>query len=55
MGYDVEPLVTLETKRGILKQALEEQWLLIFEHDATIACGRVEQDGKAYRLADGAG
>jgi len=55
MGYDVEPLVTLETKRGILKQALEEQWLLIFEHDATIAWGRVEQDGKAYRLADGAG
>ncbi|HYU52516.1 MAG TPA: MBL fold metallo-hydrolase [Gemmatimonadaceae bacterium] len=55
MGYDIEPLVTLETKRGILKQALEEQWLLIFEHDATIAWGRVEQDGKAYRLADGAG
>jgi len=55
MGYDVEPLVTLETKRGILKQALEEQWLLIFEHDATIAWGRVEHDGKAYRLADGAG
>ncbi len=51
MGYDIEPLVTLETKRGILKQALEEQWLLIFEHDATIAWGRVEHDGKAYRLA----
>ncbi len=51
MGYDVEPLVTLETKRGILKQALEEQWLLIFEHDATVAWGRIEHDGKAYRLS----
>jgi len=51
MGYDVEPLVTLETKRGILKQALEEQWLLIFEHDATVAWGRVEHDGRAYRLS----
>jgi glyoxylase-like metal-dependent hydrolase (beta-lactamase superfamily II) len=50
MGYDVEPLVTLETKRRILKQALDEQWLLIFEHDATVAWGRVEHDGKAYRL-----
>ena len=50
MGYDVEPLVTLETKRRILKQALEEDWLLIFEHDATTAWGRVEHDGKAYRL-----
>jgi glyoxylase-like metal-dependent hydrolase (beta-lactamase superfamily II) len=50
MGYDVEPLVTLETKRRILKQALDEKWLLIFEHDAEIPWGRVENDGKAYRL-----
>jgi len=28
MGYDVEPLVTLETKRRILRQAEEEEWLL---------------------------
>ncbi|MEO8911300.1 MAG: MBL fold metallo-hydrolase [Gemmatimonadaceae bacterium] len=52
MGYDVEPLVTLETKRRILEQALEENWLLIFEHDATVPWGRVEHDGKAYRLKD---
>ena len=50
MGYDVEPLVTLETKRRILKQAMDEKWLLIFEHDATNAWGRVEHDGKAYKL-----
>ena len=55
MGYDVEPLVTLETKRRILKQAVDENWLLIFEHDARIPWGRVEHDGKAYRLKDGAG
>jgi glyoxylase-like metal-dependent hydrolase (beta-lactamase superfamily II) len=51
MGYDVEPLVTLETKRRILKQALDEDWLLLFEHDATVGWGRVEHDGKTYRLA----
>jgi glyoxylase-like metal-dependent hydrolase (beta-lactamase superfamily II) len=51
MGYDVEPLVTLETKRRILKQAMEEEWLVIFEHDASVAWGRVEHDGKAYHLA----
>jgi len=50
MGYDVEPLVTLETKRRILKQAMDENWLLIFEHDAKNAWGRVEHDGRAYRL-----
>ena len=54
MGYDVEPLVTLETKRRILKQAVDENWLLIFEHDATVPWGRVEHDGKAYRLKGGA-
>ena len=52
MGYDVEPLVTLETKRRVLKQAVEEEWLVIFEHDATIAWGKVRHDGKAYGLAD---
>ena len=51
MGYDVEPLTTLETKRRILKQAVEEKWLMIFEHDATVPWGRVEHDGKAYRLS----
>ena len=54
MGYDVEPLVTLETKRRILKQAVEENWLLIFEHDASVPWGRIEHDGKAYGLVDSA-
>lgn len=50
MGYDIEPLVTLETKRRILRQAEDESWLLVFEHDATTAWGRIEHDGKSYRL-----
>ena len=50
MGYDVEPLVTLETKRRILAQAAAEEWLMVFEHDATTAWGRVAHDGKAYGL-----
>jgi glyoxylase-like metal-dependent hydrolase (beta-lactamase superfamily II) len=51
MGYDVEPLVTLETKRRVLARALAEEWLLIFEHDATHAWGRLAYDGKSYMLA----
>ena len=50
MGYDVEPLVTLETKRTILARANAERWLLVFEHDATTAWGRTTHDGKAYGL-----
>jgi glyoxylase-like metal-dependent hydrolase (beta-lactamase superfamily II) len=33
MGYDLEPLVTLETKRAILRDATREGWLLLLEHD----------------------
>ena len=51
MGYDVEPLVTLETKRTTLARALKEDWLLLFEHDATYPWGRLQHDGKAYVLA----
>jgi glyoxylase-like metal-dependent hydrolase (beta-lactamase superfamily II) len=51
MGYDVEPLVTLETKRRVLARAREEAWLVVFEHDAHTAWGRVSHDGKTYALA----
>ncbi len=52
MGYDVEPLVTLETKRRIFRQAVDERWLVVFEHDATIPWSRLGHDGKGYTLAD---
>ncbi|MCE2940242.1 MAG: MBL fold metallo-hydrolase [Gemmatimonadota bacterium] len=50
MGYDVEPLVTLESKRWLLRQAAEEGWTVMFEHDAHVAMGKVAHDGKAYGL-----
>lgn len=40
MGYDVEPLVTLESKRAELARAIRERWTLAFEHDPAIAWGR---------------
>jgi len=42
MGYDLEPLVTLESKRGLWTSAREEEWLLVFEHDPEIAWGRFD-------------
>lgn len=53
MGYDVEPLVTLESKRWLLARAVEEEWLVMFEHDAHVATGRVARDGKGYSLSEG--
>ena len=42
MGYDVEPLVTLESKRLLLRRAREEGWLLVFEHDPVVPWGRLD-------------
>jgi glyoxylase-like metal-dependent hydrolase (beta-lactamase superfamily II) len=51
MGYDVEPLVTMESKRRILARAKEEAWLLVFEHDWTTAWGTLQGEAKNYSLA----
>jgi glyoxylase-like metal-dependent hydrolase (beta-lactamase superfamily II) len=51
MAYDVEPLVSLESKRQILARAHREEWLLVFEHDATTPWSRITHDGKAYTVA----
>jgi glyoxylase-like metal-dependent hydrolase (beta-lactamase superfamily II) len=52
MGYDLEPLVTLETKRRILARAAAEEWLLIFEHDAFTPWRHIAPDAKGYLLTD---
>lgn len=39
MGYDVEPLVTLQTKKVLWKTAREEGWTLIFQHDVKTPWG----------------
>jgi glyoxylase-like metal-dependent hydrolase (beta-lactamase superfamily II) len=41
MGYDLEPLVTLETKRRVLERAQAEDWLLLFVHDPEVVGGRL--------------
>jgi len=46
MGYDLEPLVTLETKRAIWERARAEGWLFVFEHDPVIPWGFLREDGR---------
>ncbi|HEU4525814.1 MAG TPA: MBL fold metallo-hydrolase [Gemmatimonadales bacterium] len=52
MGYDVEPLRTLESKRGFVDEALREGWMLVFEHDPAVALGRLKREGKDTVLRD---
>lgn len=48
MGYDLQPLVTLEEKKKYLKMALEENWKLFFGHDPEIAFATVKKFGEGY-------
>jgi glyoxylase-like metal-dependent hydrolase (beta-lactamase superfamily II) len=52
MGYDLEPLVTLETRRRMYRRAEVEQWLLVFEHDPAIVSGRLGKEGKGVGLVE---
>jgi len=52
MGYDLEPLVTLETRKRIYQRAEAEGWLMIFEHDARVVSGRLGREGKGVGLVE---
>jgi len=52
MGYDLEPLVTLESRRRLYQRAEGEGWLLVFEHDPAVVSGRLGKDGKAFGLVE---
>lgn len=44
-SYDVEPLISLETKRHWQRWALETQATIIFPHDPSLHCGTPRQTG----------
>lgn len=52
MGYDLEPLVTLESKRGLWERARAENWLLVFEHDPRVPWGRLDPSETRPVLVD---
>jgi glyoxylase-like metal-dependent hydrolase (beta-lactamase superfamily II) len=49
MGYDLYPMDTLAFKRAFLREAVEREYLMLFEHDPEIAAGYIrERDGKLF-------
>lgn len=47
MAYDLHPMTTLEEKKVLVAQALEEDGILFFAHDPEVAAGRLgEKDGQ---------
>ena len=48
MGYDLQPLVTVEEKKKILPVAVEENWKLFLEHDPYSAVITVKKTDKGF-------
>lgn len=49
MGYDLYPMETLAFKKAFLREAIEREYLIFFEHDPTIGAGYIrEKDGRKF-------
>jgi glyoxylase-like metal-dependent hydrolase (beta-lactamase superfamily II) len=49
MAYDMFPLTTLNEKRAFLKEAVENNYILFFEHDPKIECCDLHKTEKGIR------
>jgi methylmalonyl-CoA epimerase len=49
MGYDLFPMDTLAFKRRFIREAIEREHLIFFEHDPKVAAGYIrEKDGRRF-------
>ncbi len=49
MGYDLYPMDTLAFKRTFVREAIDREYLIFFEHDPTVAAGYLrESRGKKF-------
>ncbi|MBM3415360.1 MAG: MBL fold metallo-hydrolase [Bacteroidetes bacterium] len=52
MAYDMFPLTTLNEKKSFLKEAVENDYILFFEHDPVHECCSLDQTEKGIRPKD---
>jgi glyoxylase-like metal-dependent hydrolase (beta-lactamase superfamily II) len=53
MAYDTQPLISLGEKKSFLTEAVENEYILFFEHDPTIECCNLQQTEKGIRMKEG--
>ena len=51
MGYDIRPLQVMEEKAAFLKEAVDNNYILFFEHDRSIECATVGMTEKGIKVA----
>ena len=49
MSYDIDSLMTIEEKGKMLKEALEGNYILVFQHDENVECCNLEMTPKGIR------
>lgn len=49
MAYDMFPLTTLQEKKAFLNEAVEQEYILLFEHDARTECCTLKQTERGIR------
>ncbi|MCO5113705.1 MAG: MBL fold metallo-hydrolase [Bdellovibrionaceae bacterium] len=52
MGYDIQPILILEEKENILKQASKDNWYLFFEHDPYVEAAQISFNGKDFEIKE---
>ena len=52
MAYDMFPLITMNEKKSFLKEAVENNYILFFEHDPVYECCNLQQTEKGIRVKD---
>jgi glyoxylase-like metal-dependent hydrolase (beta-lactamase superfamily II) len=50
MGYDLYPMDTLAFKRRFVREAIEREYLIFFEHDPEVAAGYIRQENGRKRV-----
>jgi methylmalonyl-CoA epimerase len=49
MGYDLFPMETLAFKQRFIREAIDREYLILFEHDPLVSAGYIrERDGRRY-------
>ena len=51
-SYDIRPLVTMREKSIFLKKAVEDNYVLFFEHDSVNECCTLQHTEKGVRLQE---
>jgi len=53
MSYDLRPLQVLAEKQALLNQAVEEDWIVFYEHDPGLVASRVRLGSRGFVASEG--